>query len=190
MPRKKIFEEYFKECLLIFLTENNIIDKNHHGAMAEHSTTTAITVINNKLIQNFENNKISALLSTDLSAAYDTIDNFILLTKLEYYGIRGNHLQLIKSYLSDRKQFVQLETYNSDIISALPCSCVQGSKLSSLLYTLYTNEVPLLYKLLDSKLYQKLTGKNLIKFKNIEHLTVNFVDDSNNVITFVDQNQI
>ena len=190
MCLEKIFEEYFKECLLIFLYENNIINIDHHGALVNHSTTTAITVINNKLIQNYENNKISALLSTDLSAAYDTIDNKILLTKLEHYGIRGDPLLLLKSYLENRKQFVQLETYNSEIIDALPCSCVQGSKLSSLLYTLYTNEIPLLYKLLNNKLYKNITGQNIIKFKNIEHLTINFVDDSNNIITFNDQNQI
>ena len=71
------------------------------------------------------------------------------MSKLEHYGIRGNQLELLKSYLSNRKQFVQLETYNSDIKNALPCSCVQGSKLSSLLYTLYKNEIPLLYKLIN-----------------------------------------
>ena len=92
--------------------------------------------------------------------------------------------------MENRKQFVQLETYNSDLIDALPSSCVQGSKLSSLLYTLYTNEIPLLYKLLNNKLNKNITGQNIIKFKNIEHLTINFVDDSNNIITFNDQNQI
>ena len=109
-----------------------------------------------------------------------------LLSKLEYYRIWGSPLLLIKSYLSDRKQSVQLETYNSDITSALPCSCIQGSKLSSLLYTLYTNEIPLLYKLINNKLYKSITGQDTIEFKNIEHLTVKFVDDSNNVITFDD----
>ena len=59
-----------------------------------------------------------------------------------------------------------------------------------MLYTLYTNEIPLIYKLLNTKLYKNITGENINKFKNIEHLTVNFVDDSNNIITFQDQNQI
>ena len=135
MCLEKIFKEYFKECLIIFLNENNIINNDHHGAISDHSTTIALTVLNNKLIQNYENNKITALLSTDLSAAYDTIDNNILLSKLEHYGIRGSQLLLLKSYLTNRKQFVQIETYNSDTIDALPWSCVQGSKLSSLLYT-------------------------------------------------------
>ena len=187
---RKIFKEYFKQCLVIFLNENNVINNDHHGAIKEHSTVTALTMINNKLIHNYENNKISALLSTDLSAAYDTIDNNILLAKLEHYGIRGKTLMLMKSYLTDRKQFAQLETFSSHLIDALPCSCVQGSKISSLLYTLYTNEIPLLYKMLNNKWYNTITGDSVIKFKNIQHLTVNFVDDSNSVITFNDQNQL
>ena len=44
---EKIFEEYFKECLIIFLNENNIINKDPHGALLNHSTTTAITILNN-----------------------------------------------------------------------------------------------------------------------------------------------
>ena len=47
-----------------------------------------------------------------------------------------------------------------------------------------------LYKLLNNTLYTTITGQNIIKFKNIQHLTINFVDDSNNVITFNDQNQL
>ena len=58
------------------------------------------------------------------------------------------------------------------------------------MYTLYTNEIPLLYKLLNNKWYKTITGENIITFKNIQHLTVNFVDDSNSVISFNDQNQL
>ena len=129
--------------MVIFLNNNDVINNDHHGAIQQHSTVTALTMINSKLIHNYENNKISALLSTDLSAAYDTIDNNILLAKLEHYGIRGNTLMLMRSYLTNRKQFVQLETFSSNVTDALPCSCVQGSIISSILYTLYTNEVPI-----------------------------------------------
>ena len=125
-----------------------------------------------------------------MSAAYDTIDNKILLQILEHYGIRGSPLKLIKSYLKDRKQFVEIEIFRSQILESLECSVIQGSKLSGLFYTIYTNEIPLLYKLLHGDWYQKLTGAISQKVKLIYHLTVNFVDDSTSIVTFSETNQI
>ena len=44
----------------------------------------------------------------DLSMGYDVINHEILLTKLEYYGIRGAIEAWIKSYLSYCSQFVEI----------------------------------------------------------------------------------
>ena len=49
----------------------------------------------------------------DLSKAFDTINHNILLHKLDYYGFRGNVNLLLKSYLSNRKQFVTYNDSNS-----------------------------------------------------------------------------
>ena len=112
------------------MEQNNIINKNHHGGRKKHSTTTALTQINNILLYNYENNKISAVLATDLSVAFETIDHCILLKKLEHYGIRGDSLMFFTSYLKNRKQFVEIDTFPSNLVDALDCSCSQGSKFS------------------------------------------------------------
>ena len=44
----------------------------------------------------------------DLKKAFDTIDHSILLSKLELYGIPGNALSMIRSYLSGRNKKCQL----------------------------------------------------------------------------------
>ena len=45
--------------------------------------------------------------------AFDTIDHSILLNKLYHYGIRGITYDWVKSYLKNRKQFVQYNDVTS-----------------------------------------------------------------------------
>ena len=113
-----------------------------------------------------------------------------MLKKLDHYGIRGKNLKLFESYFNNRKQFVKIDNFSSEIKNSPQCGIVQGSRLSSIFYTLYTNEVTLLHKFMNNVWFKKITNLNFKIYKNVDHLTVNFVDDSTNVICFNDQNQI
>ena len=89
-----------------------------------------------------DQHEITTGIFLELSKAFD---RKILFQKLEYYGIRGPELQWIKSYLTNRIQFVQFgETRSSDQI--IRCGVPQGCILCPyfLFFTLMISQTPLI----------------------------------------------
>ena len=70
--------------------------------------------LKSKIISAVDNKKCTIGVFIDLKKAFDTIDHKLLLTKLEQYGIRGVAYDWIKSYLCERKQYVNENSCNSD----------------------------------------------------------------------------
>ena len=71
-------------------------------------------------------------------------------------GVKAS--RIISSFLSNHFQYVSIDTIKSEVTESLPCSIIQGSKLSALLYILYINEVTILHKLMNTDIYSKITS--------------------------------
>ena len=144
-----------------------------------------MTAIQLSLSSNLDKNLISVILSMDLSAAYDTVDHVLLLDKLEHYRVRGKSLSLLTSFLNKRLQFVQIDGAVSPMLLTGEYSVIQGSKIANILYTLYINELPSIFKLLKSYYYSSLTKLPALNPNNTTtHSRMNFVDDSTNIMGF------
>ena len=76
----------------------------------------------------------------DLSKAFDTIDHNILLKKLNFYGLDTISLEWFKSYLTNRQQFVLVNSEKSPLQTILT-GVPQGSILGPLLFLIYINDI-------------------------------------------------
>ena len=76
----------------------------------------------------------------DLSKAFDTLNFDILLYKLHYYGITDTALKLLKSYMSNTKQYVNYNV-NESGFKEIKTGVPQGSVLVSLLFSIYINDL-------------------------------------------------
>ena len=98
----------------------------------------------------------------DLKKAFDTIDHTILLDKLYHYGIRSISNDWAKSYLKNRKQFVQYDDAISDW-KEIVCGVPQGSILGPKLFILYINDICNISELMKFVLFADDTNILCIK---------------------------
>ncbi len=85
-----------------FLTQNILLDSNQSGFRSGHSNETALLSVVEALKLAREASESSFLILLDLSAAFDTVNNQILLSPPLSKGISRTGLQGVDSYLSDR----------------------------------------------------------------------------------------
>ena len=122
-----------------FLDINNLIYSLQFGFRQKYSTTHALINLTESIRQTLDEGSFDCGIFVDLQKAFDSVDHKILLHKLEFYGIRGVCNDWIKSYLSDRKQFVSINGYDSDLMPVI-YGVPQGSILGPLLFLIYFND--------------------------------------------------
>ena len=125
----KLTEKVVGGQIEIHLENNNLLDPFQSGYRKHHSTETAVLNITNDILSKKDSHQATALVSIDLSAAFDLVDHDVLVKRLDnYFGFSVTVLDWFKSFLSDRSQCVILGSARSKSIPVLQ-GVPQGSVL-------------------------------------------------------------
>lgn len=140
----KLFELAMSKRIVNFMNYCHLISRNQHGFIKGKSTQTALYQFIQSVIRHFENKEVALGIFLDISKAYDCLDRDILLNKLERYGIRGQPLKWVKSYLQDRKQLVGINK-NGHLSKSQTLlnnyGIAQGSILGPTLFVVFMNDL-------------------------------------------------
>ncbi|KAG7306323.1 hypothetical protein JYU34_008933 [Plutella xylostella] len=124
---------------------------------------------------------------TDYSKAFDKIPHNILVKKLDLFGIHGNLLRWLDSYLRNRSQAVSIKGYLSSFIP-ISSGVPQGSHLGPLLFNIFINDVTNILNNSDSLLYADDT-KIFMKVSSLDDCH-NLQADLNNLIQYCNKNKV
>ena len=136
----KVLEKVVFLQVYDYFVKNKLLYDSQYGFRKLHSTEFAALEFTDKIIHNLDEGNLPLAIFLDLSKAFDTIDHSILIYKLQYYGIQGTSLDWFKSYVNNRKQYVQYNTCNSSH-STITTGVPQGSILGPLLFIIYMNDI-------------------------------------------------
>lgn len=137
----KVLEKVIDVRLENYLSLNNLHEDHQSAYRKFHSTETALLKVQNDILNSLDQNDVTILVMLDLSAAFDTIDHKTLLNRLDQcFGIAGEPLELINSYLGDRYQTVTIDGKLSKPV-LMKYSVPQGSVLGPKFFTMYTKPV-------------------------------------------------
>lgn len=171
----KIFENVLYDRLVKYMDYNKIIDSHQFGFVANSDTLSAASELLNYIRVGLDKKECVSVLFIDFRKAFDCINHKRFIAKLSGLNFDSNSLSLFKSYLTDRRQFVQLDDIKGSF-NLCTRGVPQGSVLGALIYLIYAND---LFKLPFRGELQAYADDTAIKYRanDLQTLTLNMEFD-------------
>ena len=134
----KLIEKAACTQLVHHIESNNLFDSLQSAYRSSHSTESALIKVKNDIMFSIDSNNVVFMALLDLSAAFDTIDHQIFISRLfNRIGVRSTVLSWFQSYLSGWSSQVDIDGILSNP-TTLEFGLPQGSIVGPIGYSIYT----------------------------------------------------
>ena len=111
----KVIEKVVHEQTWKYVKQHKIIPDEQSAYRQNQSMETTVCAVMNDMTETMINGKCGILIMLDLSAAFDTVNNELLLEDLTTIGIKEEVYGWYRSYLEDRSFAVVVSNDKSEI---------------------------------------------------------------------------
>ena len=138
-------------------SDKNLIYPLQFDFRQKYSTVHALISLTESIRRNIDKGNLGCGIFVGLQKTFDTVEHDILLSKLKHYGVCGLANEWFKSYISNKKQYVSINGYDSNLAD-VKFGVPKLSVLAPLLFLIYMKYL-----------------KHALKFCKVHH----FTDDTN-----------